>query len=72
MKTAFQHVKESYESMTEEEFMAYMKLSLDTLTKLDMAIIVKAYNLGKKDAYVQDDVPSAEEFIYQNFPKTEE
>jgi len=27
--------------------------------------------MGKKDAYKQDDVPSGEEFVYQNFPKKE-
>jgi hypothetical protein len=72
MKTTLDEIKESFASLDYKEFRKWFVENLTRLTSHEMQIIVKSYNMGKKDAYKQDDVPSAEEFIYQNFTKTEE
>jgi hypothetical protein len=72
MKTTLDEIRESFLSLGDAEFRKWFVENLTRLTTLEMQIIVKSYNMGKKDAYKQDDVPSGEEFVYQNFPKKED
>lgn len=72
MKTTLDEIRESFVSLGDAEFRKWFVENLTRLTKLEMEIVVKSYNMGKKDAYKQDDVPSGEEFVYQNFPKKED
>ena len=72
MKTTLDEIKESFAGLGDAEFRKWFVENLTRLTSQEMQIIVKSYNMGKKDAYKQDDVPSGEEFVYQNFPKKED
>jgi hypothetical protein len=66
-QTAVEYIKEKlicdeywYENMTFEQIFEQAKA-------MYIENIKQAYNDGKRDAYRQDDVPTADEYVYQKY-----
>lgn len=45
----------------------FLKEKIKTAKEMDIKNIKKAYDDGKRDAYRQDDVPTADEYVHQNY-----
>jgi sulfatase maturation enzyme AslB (radical SAM superfamily) len=56
----------SVHNTSHENVMDFYK-AIEQAKEMELDNIKQAYNDGKRDAYRQDDVPTADEYVYQRY-----